>query len=123
MGLTFSTFVSAPTALFSTLVLSLVVLLGPSMRTEIELASAKHAVMGHGYVQEELGEWERLVLQIFDSALSLLPDPEAGGGLDPLTGMESPETGAMLRPWQEGLPHLIIVMILGCLLAGRRRDE
>lgn len=120
LALFFSAFVSVPTALFSTLVLSLVVLLGPSIQGEIRLAFVKDSLSRHQEGPEEIPAWKHLAARVISKGLSLLPDPEAGGGLDSLARMESPRIEGVIRPWQEGLPHLIIVIILGCLVAGRR---
>lgn len=120
LALFFSAFVSVPTALFSTLVLSLVVLLGPSIQGEIRLAFAKDSQSRHQEDPEKIPAWKHLAARVISKGLSLLPDPKAGGGLDSLARMESPRLANVIRPWREGLPHLVIVIILGCLLAGRR---
>lgn len=113
VALFFSTFVSVPTAFFACAVLSLLTLSSPSLKAELQ--------SGGGHPWE--GEAHRgNPARVAAKALDLLPDPLDGGGLAALSRVECPSTEDLLAPWKQGLPHLLIVVALGSLLAGRKRS-
>ena len=132
-ALTFSAFVSAPTAFFSTAVLGLLVLMGPSVQADLRLAAsgrnmlpvdlpghAHHAPQAHDHPTEE-SRFFRSAAEITADALSILPDPGAGGSVEPLTRMECPGKDAVTRPWKESIAAFLGAVFLGCMLAGRRQ--
>ncbi|MHC4946229.1 MAG: hypothetical protein ACYTG7_24720 [Planctomycetota bacterium] len=137
LALFFSTFVSIPTAFFACAVLSLFVLYSPSLRMEIRLAFTPGSPFP-GYVQAhtpslefdpppeqqalpgEGGSRTTFLAAAADWVLDILPDPHAGGGLDPLTRIEKPGFSDIAAPWREAALHLAAVLVLGCFLAGRR---
>jgi hypothetical protein len=133
VALMFSAMVSIPTAFFSTAVLSLLVLMGPSLQAEFML-SASHGTVSperHGQGQRALKLGApppqeksigllRAAARFTAKALSLLPDPRKGSVVDPLSRNESPRAAEMLGPWKDFLPHILLSLVLGCLLAGRR---
>ncbi len=133
VALLFSTFVSVPPAFFATAVLGLMVVMGPALRTELIFHGSSAPSAAHSHVPN-VGVLHapppakrspgllRSAARLAASALALLPDPAKGGGLDPLTRMEAPSRAAVIGPWEEGLPHLLIASIFGCRLAGRRLD-
>jgi hypothetical protein len=110
VALLFSTFVSVPTSFFACAVLSLLTLAGPSLKAEL--------TSGHPW---EVGSSPGTPARVAAKALDLLPDPRDGGGMDALLRVECPSTDDVLEPWEQGLPHLLLVLALGSLLAGRKR--
>jgi hypothetical protein len=133
VALMFSAMVSIPTAFFSTAVLSLLVLMGPSLQAEFMLATS-HGNLSPGKQEhgQRIGKMVpppprgeskgllRAAAHLTARALSLLPDPRKGSVVDPLSRSESPRAAEMLEPWKDFLPHILLGLALGCLLAARR---
>lgn len=132
-ALFFSTFMHASTALFSTVVLALLVSAVPMLRWELAFSATRPWTEGtvparvQGALQRPPPRrpaatgWRRSLARAARGLLGLLPDARLGGGLAPLSRMERPGRADILLPWRAVSPHLALLLLFGCLAAGRRR--
>jgi len=132
VALVFSAFVSLPVALFAACVLNLFVLMSPLVSTELDYAVSLRPGT-HTHTHDPMAALKNLETEPetesgflrwagtgLSKAITLLPDPRAGGSLKPLSRMECPGSHDLYQPWLEGLPHLVLVLIIGCLISRRR---
>lgn len=119
VSLVFSAFVSTPTAFFATLVLGLLVLSAPSLMIDASLSLLEPPLPAAGV--DSTDRETHWGAQAIKRALAWLPDPRAGGGIDPLMHGECPGRADITAPWSEIAWHLPAVLLIGCLLAGRRK--
>lgn len=130
LALLFSAFVRETTAFLAASVLLLVTLAGPALQKDFALVAAglpggghSHAAF-HGDAEERDQPASPLIRFLARSAggiLSLFPDPGAGGAAQPLSRNECPSARDLTACWTEGLPHLALLLLIGCAIFSWRR--
>jgi len=130
--LLFSAFVQETTAFLAGGVLLLVTLAGPALQKDFALIAAGVPGGGHSHSRaashDEAGDHDqpaapvvRFLARSAGRVLSLFPDPDRGGAAGPLSRNECPSAGVLAACWTEGLPHLALLLVLGCAVFSWRR--
>ena len=141
LALLFSAVVSEPTALLASGVIVLITLSGPALEKDFRMLALGGSGQGGGHdaccrhesagEEESAGEGEeerggpslllRSIASLAGKILSLLPDTRVGGGSAPLSRGECPCLRDVTLSWREGIPHLLVILLLGSLLTSWRR--